>query len=109
MVTLPDAALAALEKWAALCPSILRLYIFGSWAKGTATERSDLDLAVVLSEAHGNQLSELIVNAAEWKKLLTNALGILVKDIYLADDPASVAYVAVREHGCLIFDRAAIG
>ncbi|HJU18378.1 MAG TPA: nucleotidyltransferase domain-containing protein [Stellaceae bacterium] len=95
----------ALRAWAQRCHSIRRLYVFGSRAKGTGTCNSDLDLAVILEKTHGNQLSELIVNRASWQCELTSILGIVVKDIYLADDPGSIAYAAVCDHGILIFDR----
>lgn len=37
-----------LKKWACRQESIYALYIFGSYAKGTATEESNLDLAVIV-------------------------------------------------------------
>src|SRR5437588_9550823 len=91
--------------WARHCASVRRLYVFGSRAKGTVRPCSDLDLAVVLYEAHGNELSELIVHRKTWQTELTGALGVQVRDIYLADDPESAAYGPVRDHGVLIFDR----
>ncbi len=91
--------------WGRSSPSVRRVYVFGSRAKGTATSASDLDLALVLDEGQGNQLSELITNSKKWKEELTHRLGLTVKDIYLADDPHSIAYAAVRDHGILIYDR----
>lgn len=105
MTRLPTEMREMLRVWAESCANIRRLYVFGSRAKETATCNSDLDLAVVLKETHGNQLSELIVNRASWQLTLSNALRVVVKDIYLADDPGSIAYAAVRDHGVLIFDR----
>jgi uncharacterized protein len=102
---LPDEMRDALREWAQHCVSIRRLYVFGSRAKGTAGPCSDLDLAVVVYEMHGNELSELIVHRKTWQTELTGALGVQVRDIYLADDPASAAYGPVRDHGVLIFDR----
>jgi uncharacterized protein len=96
---------SALKEWAQRCVNIQRLYVFGSRAKGIARQSSDLDLAVVQSETHGNELSELIVHRKAWGAELTRALGVEVRDIYLADDPASAAYGPVRDHGILIFDR----
>jgi hypothetical protein len=60
--SLPDEMRSALRGWAQRCVNIRRLYMFGSRAKGTALQSSDLDLAVVLNEMHGNELSELIVH-----------------------------------------------
>ena len=96
-----------MREWAQCYPGIQRVYVFGSRAKGTARFCSDLDIALVLDEAHGNQLSELIVHRRGWQIELTQALGIVVKDVYLADDPESAAYGPVREHGILVFDREA--
>jgi predicted nucleotidyltransferase len=102
---LPDEIRGALCEWARDCACIQRLYVFGSRARGTARPNSDLDLAVILYEMHGNELSELIVRRKNWQTELTRALGVQVKDIDLANDPESVAYAAVRDHGILIFDR----
>jgi len=55
----------------------------------------------------GTNYLSLVVHRGTWQRQLTNLLGIAVRDIYLADDPVSTAYAAVRDHGLLIFDREA--
>ena|SRR5258708_40064880 len=106
MEGLPDVMRATLVAWAQRERIVRRAYVFGSRAKGTATPTSDLDLALILDEPHGNALSELIVRRSSWKTELTRALGVPVKDIHLADDPEDIAYRAVREHGVLVYERA---
>ena len=48
-----EAAQKQLKMWAEANPYVLALLIFGSYAKGTATSTSDLDVAVVIAPAHG--------------------------------------------------------
>lgn len=104
---LPDWIRSELHAWAEQSTGVRRVYVFGSRAKGTSRPCSDIDIALVLDEVHGNQLSKLVVNQKAWQAKLTQILGITVRDLYLADDPASAAYGPVRDHGILIFDRAA--
>jgi predicted nucleotidyltransferase len=75
-----------LASWAKSKPTIKALYVFGSYAKGTAKPSSDLDLALDFVDGIDDELSELIVNAGAWKQELTALTGLLVKDIYLASD-----------------------
>jgi predicted nucleotidyltransferase len=59
-----------LALWASTKPTIRALYVFGSYAAGTAHAGSDLDLAfdfTGIDEAD----AELITNAASWKAELT--------------------------------------
>ncbi len=72
-----------LEKWAAEQTTIKALYVFGSYAKGTARPESDLDLAFEFKDTVDCHDAELIENAATWKCELTSLTGILVKDLYL--------------------------
>ncbi len=101
----PESKRNVLLAWARRNQVIRRVYIFGSWAKGTARPSSDLDIAVALDEIHGNQLSELIMRRSAWKAELTALLGITVKDLELADEPDTIAFGAVREHGILMYER----
>ena len=85
MIEIPREALA---QWAASKPTIGALYVFGSYAAGTANAGSDLDLAfdfVGVDES----LAELIVNALPWKAELTHLTGLVVKDLYLSTDPVA--------------------
>jgi predicted nucleotidyltransferase len=77
-----------LAKWAQAKPTIKTLYVFGSYAEGTARRDSDLDLAFDFMNVD-EPLSELIENAADWKAELSRLTGIVVKDVYLVTDAVS--------------------
>ncbi len=72
--------------WAASKPTVNALFIFGSYANGTAGPESDLDIAFDFVDQVDSPLAELITNAAIWKTELTDLTGITVKDLYLFDD-----------------------
>jgi predicted nucleotidyltransferase len=74
----------ALKRWAESKPTIKALDIFGSYARGEATLRSDLDLAFEFKDANEAD-AELISNAQAWKTELTRLTGIPVKDLYHSD------------------------
>ncbi|MDP3179920.1 MAG: nucleotidyltransferase domain-containing protein [Spirochaetaceae bacterium] len=64
---------------------VRRAFLFGSWARGTATRTSDVDLVVIketderfvkraaefdaLSEAIGTQIDVLVYTEAEWESV----------------------------------------
>jgi predicted nucleotidyltransferase len=77
---------AILGRWAFAQPQVLGLYVFGSRAREEARPDSDLDLALELDDARDNELSVLIVNCERWKKELSLATGLVVKDLYLRND-----------------------
>lgn len=81
----------ALREWAARQPTVRAVYVFGSYATGTATAQSDLDLAFDFIDALDakESLSELIDNAARWKAELSALTGIVVKDLYLSTAPVT--------------------
>jgi predicted nucleotidyltransferase len=92
----------ALQKWASIHPTIDKLYVFGSRAKGTARADSDLDLAFDFTGVD-EPLAELIDNAARWKAELADLTGIVVTDLYLSTDRAAQG---PRQ---LIFSRESLG
>ncbi|SRR6266404_4139117 len=75
-----------LAQWAAQQPEILGLFVFGSFAKGTAKADSDLDLAVELDDTRETELTVLVSNAGRWQTALSGLTGLRVKDIYLRSD-----------------------
>lgn len=91
MLEIPSQALVA---WAAGKPTIKALYVFGSYAKGTAHSTSDLDLAFEFAGVD-DPLSELIENAAAWKAEVSLLTGLVVKDFYLSTDAAAQNRVLV--------------
>ena len=85
----------ALCAWAAKTQSVAALYVFGSYARGEATDASDLDIALELAPKDGQALAELIQHAAAWKAELGTATGIRVKDIYLASDSCTTGKLLI--------------
>ena len=84
-----------LAAWAATKPTIAALHIFGSRARGDFRPDSDLDLAFEFVDVD-EELSELIENAARWKRELAILTDLTVKDLYLrSDHVASGAIVTV--------------
>ena len=84
----------ALCAWAAKTQSVAALYVFGSYARGEATDAS-LDIALELAPKDGQALAELIQHAAAWKAELGTATGIRVKDIYLASDSCTTGKLLI--------------
>ncbi len=54
---------------------IIKVYLFGSYAKGTATEESDVDLAIDSSNLHG--LWELLSFEEDVSKALGKSVDVL--------------------------------
>lgn len=92
-------------------PDILQAWAIGSRAIGRAREDSDLDLTVRLADPaveqdwHTQELTLLIDHSARWAADLTEALGIVVKDILLEYDPGRVGDRQGRDKGILLLDR----
>ena len=85
---------AKLQGWAASKSTIKALYVFRSYARGTAQPDSDLDLAFEFTGVHEPD-AELICNAKAWKTELTRLTGIMVKDLYHSTDAPVRKGVAV--------------
>ncbi len=82
---LDSRVITVLREWAHSRPSVLRLWVFGSYAAGTARADSDLDLAFTF-DAVDNELAELIELAASDKEALARITGMTVKDMHLETD-----------------------
>jgi predicted nucleotidyltransferase len=85
----------ALCAWAQRTRPVAALYVFGSYARGEATETSDLDIALELAPDDREADSELIERAWAWKSELTAETGIRVRDIYLASAPCTADKVLI--------------
>lgn len=77
----------ALAKWAESKPTLKALCVFGSYARGTATEKSDLDLAFEFCGVFDEADCELISNAQQWKTEVAELTGVVVKDGYHRGSP----------------------
>lgn len=82
-------------------PAIDMAFVFGSAAKGTATTRSDVDVAVHFS---GPYTPRDVVNLAnEFEQLLNKDVDLIV----LNSAPASLAWTAIRGVRLLVRNEAA--
>jgi predicted nucleotidyltransferase len=95
----------AIRFWARLHPTVARVYVFGSRAKGTAGATSDLDLGLCFDDGVADKFVEFMNNRAIWRRELMALTGVVVKDLEHADDDTTIAYQAVREHGILLYER----
>jgi predicted nucleotidyltransferase len=71
----------------AACPGVLFAYLFGSAATGTRTPRSDVDLAVFVSDDADRHAARLAVARAASRQLGTDAVDVVL----LNTAPVSVA------------------
>ncbi len=95
----------AIRSWAAAIPSIDRVSLYGSRARGTPRPDSDLDLAVYVRAPDGEHLAEWIKNRQRWQQELSTRLGIKV-DLEFANEEAEyVVAPAVAREGITIFQR----
>jgi predicted nucleotidyltransferase len=69
LMHLTEAQVAIIRAWAAATPYVDAVRLFGSYARGLAHERSDIDLAVSADAGHYVALAE------EWERHLTDGLG----------------------------------
>lgn len=97
---------ARLARWAASHPRIRCLIVFGSYAKGTANEESDLDIAVVvrLPAEASEKLLQWMDDKPKWLNELRDLLTF--RDIQLEElspeDPHVTKYV--REAHIVMYD-----
>ena len=79
----------------------LAVYLFGSQARGTATERSDVDLAVLYAEAPAPGLEGLPLDL---EADLERAVGLPVQIVVLNGGPPDLVHRVLRD-GSLLIDR----
>jgi predicted nucleotidyltransferase len=85
-----------------------RVFVFGSWARGEATDLSDLDLAVLIPEERTSEIPEL-------RRQISQRLGpirmsvdlILVTEEYFAKFRSSInsIYYKIANQGKLIYEQ----
>ena len=101
---LTETMLGAIKRWAHFTPTVERVFIFGSYARGNATENSDLNLAIECAQVSGNSLSEIIINRSTWSEELTRAVGVPV-DLNSTDNPSAPFRDELKRAGALVYDR----
>ncbi len=93
------------EDWAKAIPYSLRIYLYGSVAKGIANEKSDIDIALEFPQLEENQRTLIIFDYQElWETELSNKLGKKVH-IELFDDKTPTIKKGLEESSVLLFDN----
>ena len=82
-------------------PEIVAVYLYGSRARGTATARSDVDLAVLYSTPPPPSLESL---PFDMEAELERGLGMPVEIVVLNDAAVDLAHRVLRD-GTLLLDR----
>jgi predicted nucleotidyltransferase len=81
----PERVLQEVQAWAAAqrldCPSLKRVGLFGSYARGTASVGSDLDLLLVDAQAQGPQHQRLMRWPLEQLPLSCDALVLTPQEL----------------------------
>ena len=95
----------AIRSWAAAIPSVDRVSLYGSRARGTPRPDSDLDLAVYVRAPDGEHLSEWIENRQRWQQALSARLGIKVHLEFANEEAEYVVAPVVAREGITIFQR----
>ena len=96
---LPEKAAAALTELFRACPEAERVYLYGSRAKGTETDRSDIDLALWAPEMSRAAFARL-------QYAVTFELPTLIPaEIARLDGAAADFRDRVMTRGVLLYDR----
>lgn len=86
MTTILDCYQSLLQDWGKRAVIIQKIYIFGSYAKGTAHSDSDLDLAICADQLPGDSGATTIhFERRSWETELSKLLGIAVDVEELTD------------------------
>lgn len=82
-------------------PEVVAVYLYGSRARGTAKQGSDLDLALLLAAPPASTLRSL---ARDIEDVVERALRIPVEAVVLNRAPADLVHRVLRD-GILVLDR----
>lgn len=90
----------AITAWAERTPLVTSIYLFGSRAKGTALDDSDIDLAFQ-TRADGAETAYTVAffNKCRWKEELEAVLPRPVDLQYADPDEDEIVWPAVKDHG----------
>lgn len=91
-------AIGSLVKRIARTPSVRRIILFGSRARGDAGEWSDVDIAIDAPEATHAQWVEML-NAAE------DAETLLIIQLVRLDETSGAFRTAVESEGIVLYER----
>jgi predicted nucleotidyltransferase len=84
-------------------PDIEKIYLFGSRARGTATAFSDIDIAIICTDA--SNVDRLALNkAAKWCDVHVSYTYVLAQDFDTDDHPLHVTS-SIKKEGILLWQR----
>jgi predicted nucleotidyltransferase len=92
---LPEGKSEAIAKWASAKAEIEAVVLFGSYAKGTATAESDVDVAVKIHEAW-RPLVMYITDGEDWQSELRDLTGMEVNIELMHETEAPRAYSFIQ-------------
>jgi len=104
-----EAILAELNRWASDTPTIRRVWIFGSRARGEARPDSDLDVAIELYvlTPHESPTEVWFENAGAWRNEISELFPFRV-DLELLDDSSTPTILSgTLRDGVLAYEAAA--
>ena len=86
-------------------PAVSKAWIFGSRAKGTAREHSDVDVALLLEPRYWDADTEWILRADDWRKDLQSRIGDTPRvDLHNASpNEDEIVWQAVKADGKLVY------
>ena len=104
-----DKFIRALRLWAGDKPFIRRVFIFGSRAKNTYTEDSDLDIAIEFEkfENDSNHLATWITESGAWKKELEALIPAIKIDLQWHDPSGSTKTIdkGIKDGSIKIYEK----
>lgn len=96
--------LEIIRSWARAEPHVLRVWVFGSRAKGTHRSDSDLDIAYTIAEEPDSiDFGTAICLGRGWREALQSQLPVTLQLEY-AEPDQEVVWPAVQDHGVLIYE-----
>lgn len=96
----------AIRGWAKHEALISEVYLFGSRAKGTATETSDTDIALRFSVANSAVTGVFMRNGERWQNELKSLTGLDISLCHLAGKDITPKHeYAIADHGVKLFTR----
>ncbi|MGE7063536.1 nucleotidyltransferase family protein [Agrobacterium tumefaciens] len=96
----------AIRGWARHQPLISEVYLFGSRAKGKATEASDTDIALRFTVDNSAVTGVFRLNGERWQNELASLTGLDISLSHLAGKDITPKHEqAVADHGVKLFSR----
>lgn len=112
MVGIPDALVDSIRRWALQEPEVVRVWLFGSRAKGTHRIDSDVDLAVEIlgwdssdAATRANTVGSWELSRSEWQASLSKLTSLTI-DLQRIATHGGIVMRAVTDAGVILYTRA---